>query len=61
MPLLSVSQAAMCPVLWFGTLTHFTQHTLYLVHALKAPEGDLCQNKKKPFPFYSLGRSHGNA
>lgn len=34
---------------------------LYLVHALYEPEGDFCQKRKNPFPFYSWGHSHGNA
>ena len=47
-------------VIWFRMLTYFT-HTLIFEYALKSPEGDLRQTKKKPFPFYSSGRSHGIA
>ena len=38
-------------------LCALVQHTdplnthLYLAHALKEPEGNLCQRRKKPFPF----------
>ena len=44
---LTVSQAAMCSVLWFRTLT-ILRILLYLVHALKSSEGDLLQIINKP-------------
>ena len=31
---------------------------IIIAQSLKSPEGDLRQKKKKPFPFYSSGRSH---
>ena len=60
MSLLPASQAAMCSVLWFGTLTHFTQHTFIPCARAKGARGRFVP-EEKPFPFYSSDRSNGNA
>lgn len=41
-------------VLCFSPLTYFSI-LLYLAHAQKTPEGNLCQEKKKE-PIFKLGR-----
>ena len=51
MPSLSVSQAAMCPVLWFGTLTHFTQHTLISCARAEGARGRFVPEQKETLPI----------
>ena len=55
-----MSQSAICNVLWFRTLPYFTLYSYILRTRLRRRRAT-CARRKKPFPFHSLGRSHGNA
>ena len=50
MPLLTVSQSAMCNVLWFRTLTYFT-HTLISCARAEGAGGRLVPEEKNPSHF----------